>query len=472
MQSIAQVKTQPSATKPTVKPIAPASKPQPSAPLAAPPAPQYKFKTTSSGIMYVYVIDKPGSSKPKEGDVVKVHMQSIASNRLLYNSSQANKGKAAEFGMTKPVFAGDISEIIMMMSIGDSVIAAVDADIIYKNTKNKKPDFIKKGDKIEYQIKLISIKTKEQLQKEQQAAMQKQLQEQMAKQKKDIEKQSATDEKNLQAYFKKKGLTPTKTASGMYYTLTQKGNGEIPQTGNQVKMNYTGMLLDDTKFDSNIDTAFGHVNPFEFKLGTNQVIKGWDEGVALLSKGSKATFYIPSTLAYGSNARPGGKANPKGIPANSPLVFDVELLDFSIPVDDDTELQKYFKANSITPTKTHSGLYYKINDEGTGALPNAGEKVVMNYTGRLLDGTKFDSNVDSLFGHVQPFEFNLGRGQVIKGWDEGITLLKQGSKATLYIPSTLAYGAQSIPGSAANPKGIPANSILIFDVELVNIKKN
>lgn len=459
--------------KPAPKPTPAPPKPMPvpvAAPAPAPAPPQYNFKRTSSGIMYVFVVDKPGSNKPKEGDMVRVHMQSVAANRLLYNSFQANKGKAAEFGMNKPSFAGDISEIIGMMNPGDSVIAAVDADVIYKNTKNKKPDFLKKGDKIEYQIRLVSIKSKEEVQKEQQAKMQKQIQEQLAKQKKDMEKQIALDEKNLQAYFKKKGIAPTKTASGMYYSITQQGSGEKPQSGNQVKMNYTGTLLDGTTFDSNVDTAFGHTTPFEFKLGQGQVIKGWDEGVALLQKGSKATFYIPSGMAYGSSARPGGKANPKGIPANSPLVFDVELLDFSVPVNDDEVLKKYFTERNIAPTKTASGLYYKINEEGTGAMPQAGQKVVMNYTGQLLDGTKFDSNVDSIFGHVSPFEFKLGQGQVIKGWDEGIALLKQGSKATLYIPSALAYGAQSMPPNAANPKGIPANSILIFDVEVAGLK--
>jgi FKBP-type peptidyl-prolyl cis-trans isomerase len=356
------------------------------------------------------------------------------------------------------------------MSVGDSLIAAVDADKVYNNVKNKKPDFIKKGDKIEYQVRLISIKTKEQLQKEQQALMNKQIQEQLAKQKKEQEKLKLTDEKNLQAYFKKNNLTPTKTASGLYYTISQEGQGEKPKQNYKVKMNYSGFLLDGTPFDSNVDTAFGHTTPFEFTLGTGQVIRGWDEGVALLSKGSKAIFYIPSTMAYGSTARPGGGANPKGIPANSPLVFNVELIDFSEPVNETLVLEDYFKKNNITPTKTASGLYYKINKEGNGPLPQSGQKVVMNYTGTLVDGTKFDSNVDSLFGHVSPFEFALGKGMVIKGWDEGIALLKEGTKATLYIPSNLAYGPTSKPGSSANPKGIPANSILIFDVELAQIK--
>ncbi|HUC88939.1 MAG TPA: FKBP-type peptidyl-prolyl cis-trans isomerase [Candidatus Paceibacterota bacterium] len=92
-----------------------------------------------------------------------------------------------------------------------------------------------------------------------------------------------------------------------------------------------------------------------------------------------------------------------------------------------------------------------------------GDTLVMNYTGRLTNGTVFDSNVDPKFGHVEPFTFVLGAGQVIKGWDEGLVGMKVGEKKTLTIPPEKGYGAQAV-GS------IPANSTLIFDVELVAIK--
>jgi len=92
-----------------------------------------------------------------------------------------------------------------------------------------------------------------------------------------------------------------------------------------------------------------------------------------------------------------------------------------------------------------------------------GDTLVMNYTGRLVDGTVFDSNVDPKFNHVQPFEFTLGAGQVIAGWDEGLLGMKVGEKKTLTIAPEKAYGNRAI-GS------IPANSTLIFEVELVAIK--
>lgn len=131
---------------------------------------------------------------------------------------------------------------------------------------------------------------------------------------------------------------------------------------------------------------------------------------------------------------------------------------------DNRLLTDYFAKNNIKATKTPTGLYYTITKEGTGPNAMSGQSVTVNYTGKTLDGKTFDSNVDSNFHHVQPFSFNLGQHQVISGWDEGVTLFKKGTKGTLYIPSPMAYGAQS-PSPA-----IPANSVLIFDIEVTDIK--
>jgi FKBP-type peptidyl-prolyl cis-trans isomerase len=92
-----------------------------------------------------------------------------------------------------------------------------------------------------------------------------------------------------------------------------------------------------------------------------------------------------------------------------------------------------------------------------------GDVLIMNYTGRFVDGKTFDSNVDPKFNHVEPFEFTLGAGMVIKGWDEGLVGMKIGEKKTLTVPPEKGYGP--------NDRGsIPGNSTLIFDVELVGIK--
>lgn len=100
-----------------------------------------------------------------------------------------------------------------------------------------------------------------------------------------------------------------------------------------------------------------------------------------------------------------------------------------------------------------------------GEVAKKGDVVAMNYTGRLEDGTVFDSNVDPKFKHVEPFVFNLGAGQVIAGWDKGIVGMKVGEKKTLTIPPEDGYGAAGAGGV------IPPNATLIFEVELLGIKK-
>ena len=109
---------------------------------------------------------------------------------------------------------------------------------------------------------------------------------------------------------------------------------------------------------------------------------------------------------------------------------------------------------------TPSGLKYTDLVVGTGPSPRPGQTAVVNYTGTLTNGTKFDSSFD----HGQPYEFPLGRGRVIKGWDEGVATMKVGGRRRLVVPPALGYGAMG------QPPNIPPNATLIFDVELLGVK--
>jgi len=198
------------------------------------------------------------------------------------------------------------------------------------------------------------------------------------------------------------------------------------------------------------------------------------EGVALMTKGDSATFILNADDFFRKTLGFQGAELPGGLDSTSLMYCDVVL---SEVVDQETaqkqhelnmakleneeigKLQNYIKENNITVEPTESGLYFVRTEEGKGKKAENGKTMVMHYTGKFLDGKTFDSSLD----RGEPFEFVLGQGRVIKGWDEGVAMMRVGDKATMVIPSKIAYGAQD-----RGP--IPAYSSLVFEVELLDIK--
>ncbi|MBC7383108.1 MAG: FKBP-type peptidyl-prolyl cis-trans isomerase [Bacteroidia bacterium] len=237
------------------------------------------------------------------------------------------------------------------------------------------------------------------------------------------------------------------TASGLKYRVTELGTGKQVSVGDKVTVHYTGKLTNGTKFDSSKDRN----QPFIFKVGEGRVIKGWDEGLALLKIGDKATFVIPPAIGY-------GEQDMGQIPPNSTLVFDIEVLDAVTPTA--TVKPVPYDVKGKDTITTSSGLRYIKVADGNGVRAENGKVVDVHYTGYLLNGKQFDSSIE----RGEPISFPLGNGMVIKGWEEGIALMKTGDKFRLIIPSDIAYGPSG-RGSV-----IPPDATLIFDVELVNVK--
>jgi peptidylprolyl isomerase len=186
--------------------------------------------------------------------------------------------------------------------------------------------------------------------------------------------------------------------------------------------------------------------PITFTVGGGEVFPGWDEGMLGMKVGGKRLMVLTPELGLGEQAY-------SDIPANSTLVLEVTVVEASEPLTATVVDEKDY----IT---TASGLKYYDLVEGTGEAAAAGQTMVVNYTGWLEDGTQFDSSIDS----GQTFSFVLGAGNVIAGWDEGIAGMKVGGKRQLVVPAELGYKDQA--------NGIiPANSVLIFEVELLEIQK-
>lgn len=265
-----------------------------------------EYMTTPNGLEYKIVKDVPGTGMPKTGDFVEVNLEMVVDDSVLFETRKMNNNMPVQFPLQPPAFKGDLPEGLALMTPGDSAIFRMSIDTLIKAGSPTMP-WMKPGtgQKLMYRVALVSVKSNEQVQQEQAAKS---------------EQQKSTDDQLLQQYFTQNKIKPLKTASGLYYVINKPGTGATPKAGQTVTVNYTGKLMDGEVFDSNVDPKFQHVQPFSFAIGQGQVIKGWDEGVALLKKGGKATLYIPSYLAYGPNGQ--GPIKP-----NSILIFDVEVKD-------------------------------------------------------------------------------------------------------------------------------------------------
>lgn len=230
-----------------------------------------------------------------------------------------------------------------------------------------------------------------------------------------------------------------KTASGLAFKVLTKGTGTThPSATDTVSVHYTGWTKDGKMFDSSVVRG----EPTSFPL--NRVIKGWTEGVQLMVEGEKRRFWIPGALAYGDTAhgnRPSGQ-----------LTFDIELL--KVPPGAPKDV-------AVPPPgakKTASGLVYVELTPGKadGKKPTEQNTVTVHYSGWTKDGKMFDSSLT----RGEPATFPLNG--VIRGWTEGLQLMKEGAKYRFWIPADLGYG--ETPPRPGMPSGQ-----LTFDVELLGV---
>ncbi|HXS36231.1 MAG TPA: FKBP-type peptidyl-prolyl cis-trans isomerase [Flavipsychrobacter sp.] len=263
------------------------------------------FARTSSGLEYKIVSRGAGTQKAQIGSYVELNVHIYVHDSLIFDSRKMNNNLPVPIQVMHPAFNGDPAEGFPKMAAGDSAIFRLPVDSL-KKTGQPLPPYMHPGDMMMYQIKMVSVKSA--------AEMKKDAEEKAVKQK-DV------DDKLIGDYLKQNNVTATRSASGLYYKIQKEGTGMTAKVGDKVSVNYTGRTLNGTVFDSNVDSNFHHMEPFTFSLGHHQVIKGWDEGVALLKKGGKVTLYIPSTLAYGA------QSPTAAIPSNSILIFDIEVTD-------------------------------------------------------------------------------------------------------------------------------------------------
>ncbi len=263
------------------------------------------FKKTDTGLYYKFYHRSKDTTKPKLGEYALVKMVYGTADSVLFDSRNLPATqRPMKIPIIKSIYKGDIYEGFEMMHVGDSAVFQSNADSVFKKLfrMRKLPKFVDSTKDVYFAIKLIAVKTAQQMQAEASARML---------------KLQNTEAKEREAYIKKNNITVKPTADGLYFILEKPGKGPHPKVGDKVSVHYTGYLLNGKKFDSSVDRG----KPFEFTLGKHQVIPGWDEGIAMLRKGGTAKLIIPSSLGYGTR-------NMGPIPPFSTLVFDVKLISF------------------------------------------------------------------------------------------------------------------------------------------------
>jgi len=212
-----------------------------------------------------------------------------------------------------------------------------------------------------------------------------------------------------------------------------EGDGDVIQPGDALRIEYSGMLTDGTVFDSTDDTG----EEFLFTFGVGQVIEGWDAGLDGIREGGTRRLEIPSHMAFGQRGRCRSDGTCPVAP-NTDVVYEVTVVAIFDEVLAEDQLM------------------------GDGEVAETGDVVFVDFVGQLQNGEVFDSSLPQ----TVPFQFQLGAGNVIPGWDQGIGGMKEGGRRILTIPPVLAYGP------FGSPPTIPRYAVLIFTIDLVEVVKN
>lgn len=274
-----------------------------------------------------------------------------------------------------------------------------------------------------------------------------------------------------------------KTKSGLHYKFeTCNKDAQQVQPGDALVAEIT-LKLDTVMLSSNVG------NPQRMMMPKEPMFQGdLPEGLLMMHKGDKATFAIEADSLAKFYPMPENYVANKGMKAYyeihlvdivSAKELDQEAANFQAEMErrqseEPNTIAQYIADNNITTQPNADGLYVIINKKGNGPVVAAGKSVKMDYTGRLLDGTMFDSSIESdakeggIYNPNRPYEplpYVVGKMSLIKGWDEGVMGLPAGTDVTLIFPSALGYGSMGTPDGT-----IPPYSPLRFDIKIVSVE--
>jgi len=256
-----------------------------------------QFKENEDGLKYKFHVQNEDSAKVNMYDIVEVLMNYGTKDTMLYKGSD----NIIPFQII-PTYDGDLMDGILLMNVGDSATFILDAEGFFTNMMSYRevPEEIGENKELFFDVKLISVRPEPAEMKADRMAN---------------EARRDNEQQSIDRFIEENNYNVNPTETGLYYIEVVEGNGEQAEAGKKVTVHYKGTFLNGEKFDASYDRDA----PIEFTLGRGEVIKGWDEGIAMMKAGGKANLVIPSKIAYGTQ--------PRGaIKAYSPLFFEVELL--------------------------------------------------------------------------------------------------------------------------------------------------
>ena len=412
---------------------------------------EYK-KTDNGALMKFYEINK-GNEMPEVGDLVLVDVTQKIADSVLFSSEMM--GEPFELVVEEPSFVGDFMCALMSMHLNDHASLVFAIDSVFSSIGEQIPEYVEKGTMTEMDIVLKQIVKKDILEEE--------------------FRNELISRKNeeiliLMPYYNDDKYIVTEDS--LIIVDINKGEGRFAKAGNIMKVYFTFHTLEG---DTLLDFTTGA--PYELVFGDMALGQGFYEALGLVSKGGRAEFIIPSSLAFGSEG-----FQDAILPYTS---FKLDLEVFDIMTSDEYEAEqmaikakedadnakrlqeepqrivKYIKDNDITVKPQLSGLYYIEIRVGEGVPVQNGDLVAIHYSIYNLDNQLIESSYD----YGQPLSFIYGDGQMIPGIEEAVGYMKVGGKARIVVPSKLGFGDIKIDDD------LPANTPLVIDLEMVDLQK-
>ena len=265
------------------------------------------------------------------------------------------------------------------------------------------------------------------------------------------------------------------TDTGLRYIFHTDKKGKSPRVNNYVTLDMVYKLENDSLLYDSRQTGM----PMRYQIIKPPFQGAIEEGIMMMGEGDSATFYVSADSMFEKVFK---RPLPDFITKGSRLVFDIHLLKVENAAEAEADMReklmakfatekklidKYVTENNIKEKPTSDGLYVVITKKTDGKLPSKGDQIAVQYTGRFLYGEVFDACVPN-----HPYHFTLGEGKVMPGFEEAFSMLREGEKATIIIPSELGYGEKGKRNPASGIYIVPPYTPLMYEVEVVSIGGN